>query len=946
MKQFYMLVLLVSVLSTGRAQLLKWNTFGNTGLETSEPSVYHHPDISASSLTLGAGITPASSSNRFGGSSWRDAGNANPNTLAEAIAGNDYIEFIVTPNSGVNYTVTSFIFLWQSSATGPRNLTLRSSADGFTANLATVSFSSPTLASHTMNISGLSNQSAAITFRLYGYGATSFAGTGGFNEFFNDVNVELKGYVNSGGQARHYRSVNTGDWTSLSSWESSADGINWTAAATIPDAATANIITIRTGHTISLESSTFADELVIEPGAQLTLGNGAAFALEDGPGTDLECQGTLLNAAGFTQSISGTLHLAAGATYIHNTEQDPTEVYFKTTIDPNSTWIYRGSPSLIIYPFVDNCTFGNLQFESSSGNYSFAPAIPGSNTCHVKDLYIAPGVSFDYSGLGAASRWTIDGNLDAAGTITGEDAGSFNATFTGSGKTISASAILPVHNVVFSNLSSYSLNTDIKLKSLVPATIFTISPGAILDANTHSMTGNGAAQISGQLITAHAGGLGGTFTNVNATPAIVVDPASTIEYNSAGPQQFNSPYGIQYGDVIISGGGAKTVTETATITGQVYLADGLVYLNADVLLTNPVYPSVPLFSTFSYFVTNGAGTLKHAVQRSGNYIFPVGSVSALQVVWINFPAALSAPNQLSARFIPGAPGDNGLPLAETGDNISHAAGTGYWRITAASPMTDLYTATFEAQSFSNISDYTKLHLLKRANGSSPWILDGTHVATTGSNSLAVLKRTGMSSFSEFAVGGEPGVSLPVTFTSFSGYRNGNINNLSWTTGTEINNQGFEVQRSTDGVNFTAIGFVNSQATGGNSSSLLRYTFTDNNPTGDKQYYRLRQEDFSGVNRLSQVILLRNGTNAAAITSLYPNPASSLLNIMITVPRRQELTLIVTDMAGKTVHSKSLVAETGSNTMMLEVGGLSKGTYLLRLSGTDGLLPGMTTFIKN
>ena len=57
-----------------KAQLLKWYTFGNTGLETSEPSIYNNVNINSSNLTLGS-ITAAGNANRLGGSNWFDTGN-------------------------------------------------------------------------------------------------------------------------------------------------------------------------------------------------------------------------------------------------------------------------------------------------------------------------------------------------------------------------------------------------------------------------------------------------------------------------------------------------------------------------------------------------------------------------------------------------------------------------------------------------------------------------------------------------------------------------------------------------------------------------------------------------------------------------------------------------------------------------------------------------------
>ena len=179
------------------AQLLQWNTFGNTGLETSETSTYNNANITASNLTPGS-ITAAGNANRLGGSNWFDTGDANPTTLAESITGNDYIQFIVTPNAGSTFTPTSFVFSWDHSAAGPNSVALRSSADGYAANLGTLTGLAASITTgNTITISGLTNIATATTFRLYGYGATNTAGTGGFDVASNIVNVTLNGTTTS-----------------------------------------------------------------------------------------------------------------------------------------------------------------------------------------------------------------------------------------------------------------------------------------------------------------------------------------------------------------------------------------------------------------------------------------------------------------------------------------------------------------------------------------------------------------------------------------------------------------------------------------------------------------------------------------------------------------------------------------------------------------------------
>jgi hypothetical protein len=185
-------IFLATVAGVNAQVLLGWNTFGNLGTETSESSVLNDPLLSTSNLTLGSGVTAAANGNRFGGSGWFDTGNtASGNTLAEAIAGNSFIEFVVTPTAGNQFTATSFQFYWDRSGTGPQSVTLRSSFDSFASDLGTASglTQGGTFTLSTISISGLTDVSAATTFRLYGTGATATAGTGGFDSQLTPVDI-------------------------------------------------------------------------------------------------------------------------------------------------------------------------------------------------------------------------------------------------------------------------------------------------------------------------------------------------------------------------------------------------------------------------------------------------------------------------------------------------------------------------------------------------------------------------------------------------------------------------------------------------------------------------------------------------------------------------------------------------------------------------------------
>ncbi len=187
--------------------LLTWTTFGETGTETSVASASNLTGVEAASLVLGSGVNPANNGNRLGGNQWFDTGDTSPTTLASAIVANEYIEFTLTPSAGFSVSVTSFSFIWDGSPTGPSSLTLRSSFDSYAGDLGTATGQNVTKTSTTLNpvtsgnfttisISGLTNLTSAVTFRLYGYGATGTTGSGGFDTNANTApNVVLIGSV-------------------------------------------------------------------------------------------------------------------------------------------------------------------------------------------------------------------------------------------------------------------------------------------------------------------------------------------------------------------------------------------------------------------------------------------------------------------------------------------------------------------------------------------------------------------------------------------------------------------------------------------------------------------------------------------------------------------------------------------------------------------------------
>ncbi len=167
--------------------------------------------------------------------------------------------------------------------------------------------------------------------------------------------------------------------------------------------------------------------------------------------------------------------------------------------------------------------------------------------------------------------------------------------------------------------------------------------------------------------------------------------------------------------------------------------------------------------------------------------------------------------------------------------------------------------------------------------------------------------------------------LPVTFINFDGLLQNNKALLSWSTATEFNNKGFEVQKSTDGHSFTGIGFINGM---GNSALVNNYNFTDNKVLSGSNYYRLKQEDIDGYYNYSSIIRLDFYHFDWAI---FGNPVTSNSWIQLQLDRNTNVAIQVISIDGKVVKTinKGNISK-GTYSMPLNLGNVPSGTYIIKL----------------
>ncbi|KAA5549032.1 T9SS type A sorting domain-containing protein [Adhaeribacter rhizoryzae] len=172
--------------------------------------------------------------------------------------------------------------------------------------------------------------------------------------------------------------------------------------------------------------------------------------------------------------------------------------------------------------------------------------------------------------------------------------------------------------------------------------------------------------------------------------------------------------------------------------------------------------------------------------------------------------------------------------------------------------------------------------------------------------------------------------LPVELVNFKGKLvNGNIL-LEWLTATEKNNEKFEVERSTDGLNFIKIGTI---AGNGTTTHKNNYRFEDQRAPGNKTlYYRLNQVDFDGKHTYSKVIAVKTSNHQMVVTPT-PNPFGNgdRVTLNITTNENTPVVLTLLNLAGNTMLKKQVQLNSGNSTLNLEnLEQLTAGMYVLVL----------------
>jgi len=248
--------------------------------------------------------------------------------------------------------------------------------------------------------------------------------------------------------------------------------------------------------------------------------------------------------------------------------------------------------------------------------------------------------------------------------------------------------------------------------------------------------------------------------------------------------------------------------------------------------------------------TSNASFVNGPVRKRGNtnFTFPVGKNGTYRPISITSPGGNSA-LFFTAEYFLGDPSIAfGTPLDATLDHISQCE---WWILDRSAAQTPIVTLSWDPTSCGvtsppdlRVAEWYLGQWRDRGNGGTTGTVTAGTVITAGPQSqFAAPTPWTLASISDE----NP---LPIELIHFDALVQNDVVLTHWSTTSEWNNAGFDVERSADGSSFTSIGQVPGA---GNSTQQLWYELVDHSPLPGLSYYRLRQTDLDGTSTLSQMV---------------------------------------------------------------------------------------------
>ena len=433
----------------------------------------------------------------------------------------------------------------------------------------------------------------------------------------------------------------------------------------------------------------------------------------------------------------------------------------------------------------------------------------------------------------------------------------------------------------------------------ITAASVAVGPTSALPAASLTISGANSLDVYGDWVNNGSFNAGsGTVNILGATSTSIICPSSQIFYN-----------------LVINKSSVNTVTiptGTLQISNAMTFVSGIVNQNSLLRFLNGSTTSGANNSSYVNGQVNKVGTQA--------FTFPVGVSNFYRPISITAPSI--ATDHFTAQYFLADPSPP-YTYSSKDATIDHISRCEYWILNRTGGSSNVsVTLTWNSTScgVTNLSD---LIVARWDAGQVKWKDEGNG-GTTGNTTVGTIVSVApVTNFSPFTLASRTSFNpLPIELMYFNCSYTKNLNNLSWTTASESNNDHFDVERSLDGLNFEVIG---NKKGAGNSLTKIEYSFFDQNPPKGISYYRLKQVDFDGKYMYYEICTITN--NGIGGISFYPNPVRNDLTIDYYVDNLKTNTISVTDVSGRLIQLKTSIID---SKMIIDCSDLADGIYFLKM----------------
>ena len=644
-----------------------------------------------------------------------------------------------------------------------------------------------------------------------------------------------------------------------------------------------------------------------------------------------------LNGANYQHTVNsgtvpvGTWETGSTATFTGIVGQAPAN---RNQSFYNIVWDCPGQLSNLNMGFDEVTIGGDISIiNTGASNRWYLCSPPGGDTATVtiNGNITQTGGQFSSNGSGnaAAIEITVNGNINVTGgnfaVSRGSQGGSGTTTWFLNGQDFSMSDATTQNSnsagakFVFSGASPQTLSlSNVNFSSGFPVEV---SSGSDLDVGVSQIESSGIFTVNSGA-TLRCGNEGGLDSLIQTSGTVTLSSDANYTFNGSAAQVTGSLLPSTVNDLTVDNASGVTLSGGVQVNGNLTVNSGDLGLDGNTVILGATGTLVETAGNTLTGTTGMITTTRNLNAPTGDNVGGLGAM---------LTTASDLGSTTIERYHSAASGGGNQGIFRT-FNISPTNNSGL----------DATLRLYYDDSELNGIPEANLIMFKSADGFGSW----TGMGGTVNSTENYVEQSGLSDFSYWTLG-DANNPIPVELSSFTAVSDGKSVTLKWTTASETNNRGWDIERSENRNkqdSWLKLGFVDGS---GNSTESNSYTFRDVELKSVTYYYRLKQIDFDGTSSYSDIVEVEVGVpDQFNLAQNYPNPFNPETAIEFQIPSNSMVNISVYNSIGEKVATLlNEQLEQGYYKRSFDGSNLPSGIYIYRLTANNVMFTKKMMLIK-